>query len=60
MQRFSTALDQRRNVQLLLGRPLFDLIEDWRREQPDIPSRSQAIEELVRLGLAANAEQNAT
>jgi hypothetical protein len=57
MQQNSVPVDQRRNVQLRLDRPLFDQIENWRRERPDIPPRSQAIEELVRRALAAEAER---
>jgi len=59
-QNSSAPVDQRRNVQLGLGRPLFERIEDWRRQRPDIPPRSQAIEELVRRGLAAEHQQNAS
>jgi hypothetical protein len=58
MHQNSAPVDQRRNVQLRLGKPLFDLIEDWRRERPDIPPRSQAIEELVRQGLAAEQRRS--
>jgi hypothetical protein len=39
-------------VQLRLG-PLFELVENWRRSQPKIPPRSEAIRELVRLALSA-------
>jgi hypothetical protein len=49
-----TSVDRRQNaaVQLRLG-PLFQLVEDWRRSQPKIPPRSEAIRELVRLALNA-------
>lgn len=30
-------------------------IDEWRRAQPDLPSRSEAIRKLVELGLAATA-----
>jgi hypothetical protein len=38
-------------VQFRLG-PLFQDVENWRRSQPKIPSRSEAIRELIRLALA--------
>jgi hypothetical protein len=60
MHQNSAPVDPRRNVQLRLDRPLFDLIEDWRRERSDIPPRSQAIEELVRRALAAEQQQSAS
>jgi hypothetical protein len=52
MQNSSASSNRRQNaaVQLRLG-PLFQLVEDWRRSQPKIPPRSEAIRELVRLAL---------
>jgi hypothetical protein len=44
-------------VHLRLG-DLFNAIEDWRRAQPKIPARTDAIKELVRRGL--KAEQRAS
>jgi hypothetical protein len=54
MQNSSACSNSRQNaaVQLRLG-PLFELVEDWRRSQPKIPPRSEAIRELVRLALNA-------
>lgn len=46
-------------VQLRLG-SLFDLVEDWRRSQPKIPPRSEAIRELVRLAIEAERRQAAS
>jgi hypothetical protein len=43
-------------VHLRLG-DLFNAIEDWRRAQPKIPARTDAIKELVKRGL--EAEQRA-
>jgi hypothetical protein len=34
-------------------------VEDWRRTQPEIPSRSEAIHKLLELGLAAERENYA-
>jgi hypothetical protein len=39
-------------VQLRLG-PIFKLVEDWRRAQPKIPQRSEAIRQLIKRGLEA-------
>jgi hypothetical protein len=33
--------------------PKLQAIDDWRREQPDLPSRPEAIRRLVELGLQA-------
>jgi len=30
-------------------------IEEWRRHQPDLPTRAEAIRRLIQLGLAASA-----
>jgi len=32
-------------------------IEDWAKQQPDNPSRSEAIRRLIQLGLAAKGKQ---
>jgi hypothetical protein len=37
-------------VRLPLKGPILALVEDWRRSQPKIPSRNEAIRLLVRLG----------
>jgi hypothetical protein len=60
MQKCSATGHRRQNaaVQLRLG-SLFELVEDWRRSQPKIPPRSEAIRELVRLALHA-AQRGAT
>lgn len=34
---------------------LMGLIDDWRRQQADLPSRAEAIRRLVELGLKAKA-----
>jgi hypothetical protein len=60
MQDSSASSNRRQNaaVQLRLG-SLFESVEDWRRSQPKIPPRSEAIRELVRLALNA-AQRGAT
>jgi hypothetical protein len=38
-------------VRLQLEGPIFILVEDWRRSQPKIPSRNEAIRLLLRRAL---------
>jgi hypothetical protein len=38
-------------VRLPLEGPIFALVEDWRRSQPKIPSRNEAIRMLLRRAL---------
>jgi hypothetical protein len=35
--------------------PVLEAIDEWRRYQPDLPSRTEAIRRLVELGLKAKA-----
>jgi hypothetical protein len=44
-------------VRLQLEGPIFELIEDWRRSQPEIPSRSEAVRLLLALALSARPNQ---
>jgi hypothetical protein len=44
-------------IQVRVEGPIFTRIEDWRRSQSKIPSRSQALRLLVERGL--QAEQSA-
>jgi metal-responsive CopG/Arc/MetJ family transcriptional regulator len=44
-------LDQR--VQLVISRGQVREIDEWRRRQPDLPSRSEAIRRLIEAGLNA-------
>ena len=39
-------------TQLTVGEVYLRAIDDWRRRQPVIPSRSEAIRRLIRLGIA--------
>jgi hypothetical protein len=47
-------LDQR--LQLVTSKAFVVAVDDWRRKQPDLPSRSEAIRRLVELGLEASAK----
>jgi hypothetical protein len=46
-------------VRFQLEGPIFAQVEDWRRAQPKIPSRPEAIRELLRHALGA-AEPSGT
>jgi len=41
------------SVQFRLGPPIFDQVENWRRAQPKIPARADAVRELLRRALEA-------
>jgi len=47
-------------VRLPLEGRIFALVEDWRRSQPKIPSRNEAIRQLLRRALAEAATKTAT
>jgi hypothetical protein len=44
-------------VRLQLEGPIFVLVEDWRRSQPKIPSRNEAIRLLLRRALERPPEK---
>jgi hypothetical protein len=44
-------------VRLQLEGAIFEEFEDWRREQPKIPSRSEALRLLLERGLAAGPDR---
>jgi hypothetical protein len=46
--------DSRSAVQVRLAGEEFEQLENWRRSQPNIPPRSEALRELMKLGLAAS------
>ncbi len=43
--------DQR--IPVMMSSDDVEAIDEWRRKQPDLPSRSEAIRRLVELGLKA-------
>jgi hypothetical protein len=45
-------------VRLPLEGPIFALVEDWRRSQPKIPSRNEAIRLLLRRALERPPEKS--
>jgi hypothetical protein len=56
-ERHSKSPPRKRGVQLRLGPPVLERVEDWRRRQPEIPPRSEAVRTLLERGL--DAERNA-
>lgn len=47
------ALTHDKLLQMRVSEDFLRLVDDWRRQQPDIPSRSEAIRRLVEIALAA-------
>jgi hypothetical protein len=45
-------------VRLQLEGPIFALVEDWRRSQPKIPSRNEAIRLLLGRALERSSEKS--
>jgi hypothetical protein len=46
-------------IQVRVRGPLFDRLENWRRSQPKIPSRSEALRALIERALATNCTATA-
>jgi hypothetical protein len=44
-----------RQLQMRVTEDFVRKIDDWRRKQPDLPSRTEAIRRLVEFGLEAEA-----
>ena len=38
-----------------INSPLSEWVEEWRRRQPKIPSRSEAVRQLVEIGLKSES-----
>ncbi len=47
------ALEHDKTFQMRASEAFLRDIDDWRRQQPEIPSRAEAIRQLIKLGLAA-------
>jgi hypothetical protein len=45
--------DQAARVPVMMSADEAAMIDEWRRKHPDLPSRSEAIRQLVQLGLKA-------
>jgi hypothetical protein len=44
-------------VNVRIERPQLSKLDDWRRSQPDLPTRPEAIRRLIELGLEAAKAQ---
>jgi hypothetical protein len=44
-------------MQMRVNDEFIRAIDEWRRKQPDLPARTEAIRRLVELGLKAKAPQ---
>ncbi|CAK7192295.1 hypothetical protein COMNV_00486 [Commensalibacter sp. Nvir] len=47
-------LNQR--IQIVASKKIIDAIDEWRRKQTDLPSRSEAIRKLIEKGLKLPTE----
>jgi metal-responsive CopG/Arc/MetJ family transcriptional regulator len=43
-------------IPVMMSADEVDAIDEWRRKHPDLPSRSEAIRQLLALGLKAKAK----
>jgi metal-responsive CopG/Arc/MetJ family transcriptional regulator len=44
-------VDEGKRISMIIDRQLYQAIEEWRRHQPDLPSKSEAIRRLLRKAL---------
>lgn len=44
-------------LSIAISKPLIRAIDDWRRTQPEIPTRAAAARMLIEAGIAADAKQ---
>ncbi len=47
------------SLPLLLPKSEVGALDEWRRQQPDLPSRSEAIRRLIEAGMRATQQQPA-
>jgi uncharacterized protein len=47
--------EQTERFQMRVSKGFFAMVDEWRRKQADIPSRTEAIRRLVQLGIDAPA-----
>jgi hypothetical protein len=47
-------------VHLMMTASELRSVDEWRRQQPDLPSRAEAIRRLIELGLSAKATKGST
>jgi metal-responsive CopG/Arc/MetJ family transcriptional regulator len=49
--------DKRKAIHARVEDPLIELLDDWRRQQPQIPPRSEAIRQLIEKALIKDTEK---
>ena len=54
----TTAQPKDRLFQMRVSEDFLKRIDEWRRQQPDIPARAEAIRRLVEAALKADASQD--
>jgi len=47
-------------VHLMMSASELEAVHDWRRRQPDLPARAEAIRRLIQLGLTAKTAPQKT
>ena len=47
------APEQTERLEMRVSKDFLAMVDEWRRRQPDIPARAEAIRRLVELGLKA-------
>jgi hypothetical protein len=54
---FAVMTDEKKDqrLQLVVAPSDVAAVDEWRRKQPDLPSRSEAIRRLIHAGIAASA-----
>jgi metal-responsive CopG/Arc/MetJ family transcriptional regulator len=55
MHAVTEPLDQR--VQIVIGKSQLRSVDDWRRAQEELPSRSEAIRRLIEIALTMKRKQ---
>jgi hypothetical protein len=50
---------QGKRVEIRLSASLVAAVDEWRRHQPDLPPRAEAVVRLVEMSLAATAKRKA-
>jgi hypothetical protein len=54
------ALTQDRLIQMRVTSEFIQILDDWRREQPDIPNRTETVRRLIAIGLRAMPVKSAS
>jgi len=47
-----------RRIHLMMAQSELEAIDEWRRQQPDLPSRAEAMRRLIERGLSSQIRSN--